>query len=112
MVLHHDSPLRPSLSKPYYLYAVDELHNAVSTTSLAASLYLVVVYLFAGHYAEAFSMLDRCFTDASALTEEERWVVSLVAASCTDRSCGALACRLRLFSQVWLLHALVLFTVF
>lgn len=62
----------------HYSYPVHPCGCFVSSCTLASSLYLLVVRLFARQYSEAFRLAEQCVTD-SELSPEEAQVVTLMA---------------------------------
>ena len=80
----------------HYLYPVHPSHALLSSPSLAASLYLLLLLLIHGRYAEAIGLVDSCSTD-SALTAEEAQLWAALAQLEHDDHPDANAARLKLY---------------
>jgi hypothetical protein len=79
----------------HYLYPVHPSEALLSTPSLAAALYLLLMRFMARQYADVFRMVESCVTDMKLTSEEAslyKWLGSLKA----DHHPDAVACRLKI----------------
>ncbi|CAE8619966.1 unnamed protein product [Polarella glacialis] len=84
-----------TMDSPYYLYPVHTTQAFVQSTSLAASLYLVLLRLMVRDYAKAFVELESCWTDTPLLPEEQ-WVFNQFGGTLKDGHPDAHAVRCKL----------------
>jgi hypothetical protein len=87
----------------FWLYPVHVSGSYLTTPSLSAALYLVLIMIMRRQYAEASKLLANCFTD-TPLTREESWIVAMIASTAAqeekdgapDQHPDCVACRLKL----------------
>lgn len=79
----------------YYVYPVHVSGAFLSTPSLSSALYMVLLRLLAREYIFASRLLTSCHTD-QPLTNEENYILSLVAETFDDSHPNAHAVRLQL----------------
>ena len=84
-----------SVKTRYYVYPVHVSGAFLTTPSLSSALYMVLLRLLAREYIFASRLLTSCHTD-QALTEEETFILSLVAETYDDAHPNAHAVRLQL----------------
>ena len=65
------------MQRRYYMYSVHGSQSFVTSESLAATLYLILMKLLAREYEEAFSLVESVAVDVD-FSSEERWVYSMV----------------------------------
>ena len=87
--------LSNSVKTRYYVYPVHVSGAFLTTPSLSSALYMVLLRLLAREYIFASRLLTSCHTD-QALTEEETFILSLVAETYDDAHPNAHAVRLQL----------------
>jgi hypothetical protein len=78
----------------YYMYGVHTSNTFLHAPTLAARLYLCVLFLLTRQYARVFALLEACDVDTD-FTAEERWVFAQLARAADDSHPDAHACRLR-----------------
>jgi hypothetical protein len=78
----------------YYMYSVHTSNTFLHAPTLAARLYLCVLFLLSRQYARVFALLEACDIDTD-FTSEEKWVFGQLARAADDFHPDAHACRLR-----------------
>ena len=68
----------------YYLYPVHRSKSFLVPRSLGATLYLLLLRLFARNYSEVFVSIDTCCVD-TPFSAEELWVFQQFVRTCDDR---------------------------
>eukprot|EP00049_Salpingoeca_infusionum_P014496 m.271712 g.271712 ORF g.271712 m.271712 type:complete len:4223 (+) comp15683_c19_seq1:207-12875(+) len=79
----------------YYLYPVHQSQLYLSCSTLASTLYLLLVRLLTRWYSASFQLADAVCTDTS-FDGEEQWIFDQFARTVVDQHPEAHACRLKL----------------
>ncbi|RHY32657.1 hypothetical protein DYB32_002374 [Aphanomyces invadans] len=79
----------------YYLYPVHTSRRFLSSPSLSATFYLILLHLMARQYNEAAQYIRTSHIDVE-FTDEEAWIFNQVAKTLDDRHPDACACRVLL----------------
>jgi hypothetical protein len=99
----HESDWCKNTASRFWMYPVHVSGSYLTTPSLSAALYLVLIMLMRRQYAEASRLLANCFTD-TPLTKQEMWIVEMIASTAAaeesmgspDQHPDCVACRLKL----------------
>ncbi|RHY98210.1 hypothetical protein DYB35_004616 [Aphanomyces astaci] len=79
----------------FYLYPVHTSHRFLTSPSLSATFYLILLHLMARQYASAAQYIRMSHIDVE-FTDEEAWIFNQVAKTLDDRHPDACACRVLL----------------
>ena len=80
----------------HYFYPIHPSHALLSSPSLAASLYLLLLYFIHGRYAEVMSLVETCNTDHE-LSQEEAQIWRSLSLLTEDGNVDAHAARLKIY---------------
>lgn len=80
----------------YFMYPVHASGTMLKSKSIAATLYLLTLYMMTENYREAFKLIDTCVCDR-VLTVQEKQIYSLLGNIRNKLLLDSAACRLKLF---------------
>eukprot|EP00043_Microstomoeca_roanoka_P005858 m.58502 g.58502 ORF g.58502 m.58502 type:complete len:4257 (-) comp13155_c0_seq1:39-12809(-) len=79
----------------YYLYPIHQSHQHLICTTLASTLYLILIRFLTRNYMDAFQLIGTVFTDTE-FDSEESWIFDQYERTLSDRHPEAHACRIKL----------------